>query len=413
MPVMSSEAGAVSLSKQGEKMLLRIGMLIDGAGNPPRHHQYIAVENGKIFAIGREADFSADQIGQAVDYSSATVLPGLIDTHVHLFLEGINDMRTRGQRWKESKEIQLLRAAKNLDQTLKKGVTTIRDLGGPGGIGITLKTAVHKKILIGPDVITSNQAISVPGGHFHYAGGREASGPAEMAAAVCEQIKAGADCIKLMLTGIVNFQTGTCGAVELSADELQAAVAEAHRFDRPVSVHANGIDGVRQAVNAGVQTIEHGALLDEATVDLVCGNSAYWVPTLTPFRQMLLYSKEHLSSSLPEAGVERVYTHHSMNVKQGIDKGAKILAGTDAGALGVHHGEVWQEIALFIALGMPPVDAIASATGEAAKAIGAHYTGVVAAGKSADLLIVQGNPLSDVTALSNVVQVYKDGISVL
>ncbi|MDR3588119.1 MAG: amidohydrolase family protein [Negativicutes bacterium] len=395
-------------------MLIRAGLLIDGAGNPSRKEQYLAIENGRIAAVGQQADFAADQIAQAVDYSSCSVLPGLIDTHVHLFLEGVSDLKIREQRWKEAKEMRWLRAEENLEATLKKGVTTVRDLGGPDGIGIALREAVSQKKLAGPRVLTCHRAISVTGGHFHYAGGREADGPAAMAEAVREQVGAGADCIKLMLTGIVDFRTETAGAVEMSGRELQAAVEAAHRLNRPVSVHANGSDGVRLAIAAGVQTIEHGALLDEATADLVGGGPAYWTPTLTPFLRMFDYGREHVCRTLPEAGLQRVYTRHCAMVRRGIAAGAGIVAGTDAGALGVHHGEVWQELALFVELGMPPLQAIASATGEAAAAIGVGTeTGVLTPGKQADLLVVQGNPLKDIKSLRNIVQVYKAGIKVL
>lgn len=395
-------------------MLIRAGMLIDGAGNPPVYENYVSIKNGQILAVGRKADFSADQLSQAVDYSRCTVLPGLIDTHVHLFLEGVSDRKTREERWKESKEIQLLRAARNLEQALQKGVTTVRDLGGPCGISGTLKEAVNKGILRGAEVITANRAISVTGGHFHYAGGRQADGPAEMAEAAREQVEAGADWIKVMLTGMVNFRTASCGVVELSQAELLAAVDEARRFDRPVSVHANGSEGVCLSLRAGVKTVEHGALLDAETVDLVSESPAYWVPTLTPFRQMLQYSREHKSDFLPQAGVEQVYVQHCQNVRRGIANGARIVAGTDAGSLGVPHGEVWREIALFAALGMPLVKAISAATCEAAKAIGiGGYAGVIDAGKQANLLVVSGNPLSDITALNKVVQVYKNGVQVI
>ncbi len=394
-------------------MLIKTDLIIDGTGSRPLHGGCIAIEQSTIIAVGKVSDFAASEVEQAVDYSACTVLPGLIDCHVHLFLQGICDVKARGQRWQELREITLLRARENLKRTLSKGVTTVRDLGGPYGISLILQQAIKKAVLTGPQILTCNQAISITGGHFHYAGGREADGPAEMVKAVREQVKAGADCIKLMLTGMVNFQTENAGVVELAAEETQAAVIEARRFNRSVSVHANGIQGVRQALAAGVQTIEHGALLDEATTDLLSQSPVYWTPTLTPFRQMLNYSKNHTSPTLPEAGLARVYTEHLKTVKRGIARGAKIIAGTDAGALGVQHGDVWQEVALFVTLGMPPLQAIAAATGLAAMALGiSDHTGTIRVGKNADLLVIQGNPLEDIQLLQNIIQVYKDGIAV-
>lgn len=307
----------------------------------------------------------------------------------------------------------LLRAAKNLELTLTKGVTTVRDLGGPNGIATILKQAVNQQVLKGPRVVTCNQAISITGGHFNYAGGREADGPWEMAKAVSEQVTAGAECIKLMVTGLVNFQTENAGKVEVAREELRAAVAEAQRFNRPVSVHANGDKGIRLALASGVQTIEHGALLDEATVAMFVDSPAYWTPTITAFYQMLNYSKEYVVTTLPKAGLERVYMKHCAMIKAGIEAGIKIITGTDAGALGVQHGDVWQEIALLVSLGMSPMQAITAATGQAAKAIGIERdTGVIVPGKCADFVVVKGSPLDNIRALRDVIEVYKDGISV-
>jgi len=395
-------------------MLIKTGLLIDGTGSPPQNDYYIALEQGKITAIGREMDFSVNQVNHAIDYSSYTVLPGLIDAHVHLFLEGISDTKIREQRWRENKEITLLRAVNNLKMSLSKGVTTVRDLAGPNGMSATLKRAMMENLITGPKILTCNQSISITGGHFHYAGGREADGPLEIIKAIREQIKAGADCIKIMLTGCVNFQTESSGVVEFSAEELYTAVTEAKRFNRSVSVHANGIDGIRQALHAGVETIEHGALLDKETTDLLSRSRGYWTPTLTPFFQMLHYSKKHPTRTLPEAGLEKVYAQHCAMVKRGIEAGANIIAGTDAGSLGVGHGDLWQELALFVTLGMPPLKAIASGTSLAAKALGiSEETGIIAPGKNADLLVIQGNPLEKMQDLQNIIQVYKNGINVL
>lgn len=391
-------------------MLIKAGLLIDGTGSAPQPECYLSLEGGTIAAVGREGDFAGGEAEQAVNYSAYTILPGLMDAHVHLFLEGVADPKVRAGRWREPKEMTLLRAANNAAATLKQGVTTVRDLAGPSGMSLALQQAVEKKVLAGPRIITCNQAISITGGHFHYAGGREADGPAEIVKAVREQVKAGAAWIKLMLTGSVNFATGNTGPVEFSFKEIQTAVTEAERFNRPVSAHANGVQAVRQALAAGVQSIEHGALLDEAAVDFLSSSPAYWVPTLAPFLQML--NQGHFGPSA-QIGLEQVYAHHSAMVRRGIAAGAKIVAGTDAGALGVQHGEVWQELALFVALGMPPVRAMASATGLAAEAIGATDTGVIAAGKQADLLVIDGNPLEDMQALRKIVRVYKDGIGIL
>lgn len=390
--------------------LFKIGLLIDGTGFTPQESCYLAIENGYIVGSGQADDFAAEQVAAAVDYSHYTVMPGLIDPHVHLFLEGIPDMKARTLRWKEDKETTLLRAVNNLTRTIRQGVTTVRDLGGPFSINARLKKAVKQGIVTGPRVLTARQAISITGGHFHYAGGREADGPEEMAKAVREQAKGGADWIKIMMTGCVNFVHQDAGVVELSLSEAQAAVAEARHLKKRVAAHANGIDGVRQALAVGVTTLEHGALIDEATVDAIAASEVYWIPTLVPFERMFDYGCTHETKTLPAAGTETVYRHHQEMVRRAYQAGAKIVAGTDAGALGVGHGDMWREISLLVECGLPASTALYAATGLAAQAVGMEQEiGTVAAGKRADLIVLAGNPLLDIKCIKNVMKVFKEG----
>ncbi|MBP2663896.1 MAG: hutI 2 [Firmicutes bacterium] len=390
--------------------LFKIGLLIDGTGLTPQESCYLAVENGYIAGIGQADDFAAEQVAAAADYSQYTVMPGLIDPHVHLFLEGISDMKSRTLRWKEDKETTLLRAVNNLARTIRQGVTTVRDLGGPFGINAFLKKAVKQGIVSGPRVLTARQAISITGGHFHYAGGQEADGPEEVVKAVREQVRGGADCIKIMMTGCVNFVRQDAGVVELSLLEAQAAVAEARHLKKRVAVHANGVDGVRQALTVGVSTIEHGALIDEATTDAITDSGVYWIPTLVPFERMLKYGQTHETRTLPARGIETVYRQHQTMVQRAYQAGAKIVAGTDAGALGVGHGDIWRELALLVDCGLPVAAVLHAATGLAAQAVGMEQEiGIVAAGKRADLLVLSGNPLRDINCIKKVVTVFKDG----
>lgn len=390
--------------------LFKIGLLIDGTGLTPQESCYLAVENGYIAGIGQADDFAAEQVAAAADYSQYTVMPGLIDPHVHLFLEGISDMKSRTLRWKEDKETTLLRAVNNLTRTIRQGVTTVRDLGGPFGINAFLKKAVKQGIVSGPRVLTARQAISITGGHFHYAGGREADGPEEVVKAVREQVRGGADCVKIMMTGCVNFVRQDAGVVELSLPEAQAAVMEARHLKKMVAVHANGVDGVRQALTVGVSTLEHGALIDEATTDAITDSGVYWIPTLVPFERMLKYGQTHETRTLPARGIETVYRQHQTMVQRAYQAGAKIVAGTDAGALGVGHGDIWRELALLVDCGLPVAAALHAATGLAAQALGMEQEiGIVAAGKRADLLVLSGNPLRDINYIKKVVTVFKDG----
>lgn len=175
-------------------------------------------------------------------------------------------------------------------------------------------------------------------------------------------------------------------------------------------MHANGVDGVRQALSAGVSTIEHGALIDEVTADLIAASQVYWIPTLVPFERMLDYGRNHRIKTLPAEGIEQVYFRHQAMVLRAYQAGAKIVAGTDAGALGVEHGDVWREIGLLVECGLPPVAALHAATGLAAKAVGMDsQIGTIETGKRADLLVLEGNPLMDITCIRKIVTVFKNG----
>ena len=234
-----------------------------------------------------------------------------------------------------------------------------------------------------------------------------------MVKAVREQGKAGAEWIKVMVTGCVDFCRQDAGGVELSMVECQAITEAARRINRPVAVHANGCAGVRQALACGVSTLEHGALLDEDTADCIARSSVYWVPTLTPFQRMLDYGRSHQCASLPQSGIEAVLEQHQKMVWRAWQSGAKIVAGTDAGALGVEHGDLWREMVLLRESGLPAEAVIHAATGRAAAAIGlADKVGLLLPGKQADFLVVRGDPRQDMNCVANVVQVYKDGLPV-
>jgi len=390
------------------KKIIKVGRLFDG--KQEKTDQLIFLQDDIIEKIVSWQEVNQLK-GEIIDLSSYTVLPGLIDCHVHLFMEGIFDMPERGKRWKESYEITLLRAVKNLQQTIKCGVTTIRDLGCPKNIALTLKKALNQGVLQGPRIMAAGQAISITGGHFYYGGNREADGEQEMVKAVREQAKAGADLIKVMMTGCVNFVQQNSGIVELTEEEIKAVVGEAHRLGKKVAVHVNGKAGVKQVLTAGVDTIEHCTFLDDETIEAIAESDVYWIPTLMPFQAMLEYGKQYNYSYFPPEKVEKIYSLHRKMLSKAVKLGSKIAVGTDAGALGVEHGDIVGELRLLVENKiLTPQEAIMAATVKAAEALGwEKKIGTIEPGKKADIIGVEGNPLQNINCLSRVVAVWKEG----
>lgn len=371
---------------------------------------YIVVERGLIKDIVLVRN-SALPEGKLIDLSDLYILPGLIDCHVHLFMEGIFDMAERAERWKEVWEITLLRAAKNLERTIKSGVTTVRDLGCPSKITAVLSEVVKKKIILAPDVLRAGQAISITGGHFYYSGNYQADGIEEIRKAVRVLCREKVQVIKLMLTGCVNFVLQNAGAVEFTREEVITAIEEAHRLGKKVAVHVNGEEGVKLALDCGADTIEHGALLDEDIIDYLTEKDFYWIPTLIPFQKMYDYGVEYDYAAFPPENIAAIYEKHYLTVRKAFEAGVKIAVGTDAGSLGVLHGDVLSEIKLLNQYGgLNQKEALQAATKWAAEALGLKESrGTLAVGKKADIIGVKKNPLSDLDNLKEIVFVCHNG----
>ena len=371
---------------------------------------YILVEQGLIKDIILVRN-SALPEGRLIDLSDLYVLPGLIDCHVHLFMEGIFDMPERGRRWKETREITLLRAAENLERTIKSGVTTVRDLGCPPQMTAVLAEAIKKKIVLAPDLLRAGQAISITGGHFYYSGNYQADGAEEVRKAVRVLCREKVQVIKLMLTGCVNFVLQNAGAVEFTQEEIVTAVEEAHRLGRKAAVHVNGKEGVKLALDSGADTIEHGALLDDDIIDYLTEKDFYWIPTLIPFQRMYDYGVEYDYAAFPPEKVAAVYEKHYSTVRKAFAAGVKIAVGTDAGSLGVLHGDVLSEIKLLKQYGgLKPKEALQAATKWAAEALGVEESrGTLAIGKKADIIGVKKNPLADLDSLREIAFVCHSG----
>ena len=373
---------------------------------------WMLVEKDKIEGIGR-----MDQMPEAaadtetIDLTGNTLLPGLIDGHVHICLEGSPDpIKTASEQC----DVPLaLLTAGHVSRTLAAGFTTVRDLGGPNFVNIAVRNAIRSGNIPGPRVISAGQNICMTGGHG-YRIGRQADGPYEIRRAVREQIRAGADQVKLMATGGVLTEVGKPGQVQFTAEELGAGIDEAHRAGLKTSTHAKGLEGIKNAVRAGIDTIEHGDMLDDAVIELIIKKGIYVVPTLTAGAKIIAAGTK---GGVPEWALEkskRTRPERLEILREAKKAGINIGYGTDAGTPFNYHGENAAEfIQLIDEAGFSPIEALVSATSLNADMLGlADSIGRLVKGFSADFIVVQGDPVSDLTLLTNinnVKSVYQNG----
>jgi imidazolonepropionase-like amidohydrolase len=328
-----------------------------------------------------------------------TVLPGLIDCHVHLCLGGEPDVvRTIRE---ESAGLTLLKASRFARRTLEAGFTTVRDLGFRDHGVFALKQAIEAHLLPGPRILASGLAICMTGGHARFIG-READGPSEVIAAVREQLAAGADVIKFIASGGVLTPGTSPDCAQFTPDELAAGMAEARRAGRRVAAHAHGAEGMKQAVKAGAHSIEHATLMDDEAMALMRQQGVYMVPTLSA---LATTAECGLQCGIPDTAVVKARSmraRHEASFKKAYRSGIPIALGTDAGTPFNYHGENAQELERMVALGMSPMEAILAATSAAATLLGlVQSIGTVEPGKVADLVVVEGNPLKRISTLQD------------
>lgn len=368
----------------------------------------VVVEGRRIASVGEDVPAGAE----VIDLGDVTLLPGLIDCHTHLTgtLEG--DFVHRAVH--ETAADAALRGAAHARRTLRAGFTTVRDVGSAGFADVALMRAVERGDVEGPWIVPAGHSISITGGHGDETGfapgvlergpeGGIADGPDECRKAVRAQIKHGARVIKCVATaGVLSFEEEV-GAQQLADDELRAIVEEAHRHELRVAAHAHGTEGIRAAVLAGVDSIEHGSLLDEETIALMIERGTYLVPTT--------YLAEAIDlEALPpllRRKAEWVLPRARESLRAAIAAGVPIAYGTDAAV--IPHGDNARELAVLVHLGLSPLEALRTATVNAADLLGLEDRGRIAAGLQADLIAVPGDPLEDVTALERVLWVMHGG----
>jgi imidazolonepropionase-like amidohydrolase len=381
--------------------------LIDGTGQV---HERVAIhiEGERIAAVtepvGSDERRSREDV---LDLGGKTVIPGLINCHTHLCLDGSPDpeesLRTR------SLTENVLVAANHARSALEAGVTAVRDLGGAQGIDFGLKKAVREGLVPGPRMLVSGRVLCMTGGHGHFMG-LEVDGPDEVRKGARQQLKAGADVVKVMATGGVMTPGVEPGSAQLTYEEIRAAVEEAEKAGKLTATHAQGTTGIKNAVRAGIQSVEHGFYLDEEAIDMMLERGTVFVPTLAA-----LY---HIVEAGTEAGIppfvvekaKRAEQAQLESVRQAWEAGVPIGAGNDGGTPFNLAGNLASELECLVAAGLSPAEALASAHQTAATLLGvADRLGTIEPVKLADLVVLDGDPLADISAVRQVYLVVQGG----
>jgi imidazolonepropionase-like amidohydrolase len=410
-------------ASEGAVTVIRAGTLLDGRSDPPRHDQAIVVRGRRIEAVGDAASTRAPAGATIIDLSASTVLPGLVDSHTHVFLQG-EDPKEGGydaQLLMAPLALRAVRAGVAARRALEQGFTTIRDVetegAGYGDMGI--KEAIEKGYIPGPRMLVVTRAISTTGGYplEGYApevdvpkGAQIVDGPVEARKAAREQLDHGADWIKVYMThrSWVDAKGALVSQPTLTVEELKAIVDEAHGWQRKVACHAYGGAGLHRALDGGCDSIEHGLDLDDAAVAQMVRQGTWYCPTLG------VYYEGWAPEDTPAGRRDRKRAEvHGPSFQKALKAGVKIVFGTDVGGFSWSQ-PIAAEFSRMVALGMSPAAALRSATSVPAEMLGlSGQVGVVAPGAYADVVAVRGDPLKDVKELERVGFVMKDGVIVL
>ena len=413
--------GARAQAPASDVIAIEAGRLLDRPGRAPRGPSTIIVRDGIIEAV-RDGHVGASVPGaRVIDLRDDFVLPGLIDSHVHLATDRAGQARVLRQ-FTETLPSHAYEAAENAKKTLQAGFTTVRNLGDGDGVTLALRDAIARGALPGPRIIDAAQSISTTSGHMDYRLGlseelREHAEPinvcddvASCREAVRLQIGRGADVIKIATTGGVNSRIGAGLGAQMFEDEAKALIDTAKLYGKKVAVHAHGADGINMALRLGADSIEHGTILDDQTIPLFKKSGAYYVPTLSTVNGYLerIAADPNAYPPAVRAKIDWRISITGQSLERAYPAGVKIAFGTDAGVS--KHGRNADEFELMVKHGMPPMAAIQAATVNAADLLGlSAEIGTLEPGKRADLIAVAGDPLADVTALKRVDFVMRGG----
>ena len=401
------------------KTLIHAGKLIDGKSDRVQSRISIVVDGNTIADI-QEGFISSNDFENYIDLRNHTVLPGLMDMHVHFGGEYLSKAESP---LKVEREMEAILATQHALVTFKSGFTTVRQVGDSGLVAISLRDAINAGKVIGPRIFAAGKTIATTGGHADPTNGKAlddyayplpeqgvVNGPYEVYTAVRQRYKDGADGIKITVTGGVLSPAKSGDNPQFTQEEVDAVVSAAKDYGMWVAVHAHGAEGMKRAIKAGVDSIEHGTFMDDEAMDLMIENGTYYVPTISA--GVWVAEKSKIDNFFPEIvrpKAASVGPQISGTFKKAHKRGVKIAFGTDAGVQ--KHGTNWKEFVYMVENGMSEMKAIQSATMETAKLLRIEdKLGSIEEGKLADMIAVKGNPLDDISILENIEVIIKDGI---
>lgn len=375
----------------------RARRLFDGLGGPVREDMAVLIDGHQIRGVVPAAQ--AASTTRLEDLGDVTILPGLVDTHVHLIWDG-SQPEPEKIRAGESLPKAAMRAVTHAARTLDCGTTTVRDCGCPGGVTFALREAIEEGFVRGPRLLCSGAMIVMTGGHCHTLG-VEVDGPVEARRAARQQLKEGADFVKLLATGgVYGLRHDEPWSPQLTVEELGAAADEARKAGRVTAIHAEGEQGIANAIEAGADTIEHCNQLTPELAAAMATRGIYMVPTLSWF---FTVAAAEVGPAFPGDYVRKgraMADASARSITLARQAGVKIAAGTDAGAPMVPHNSIRRELELLVELGLTPAEALQAGTRTAAEALRLDkLIGTVEAGKHADLIVVGGDPTQNIRSL--------------
>lgn len=407
------------LQARQDLVAVRAGVLIDGSGSPPMSNAVILIADGRITDVG--VDVGIPSGATLIDWSEYTVLQGFIDSHTHLTGRVLGEPGWENAYVRDTPADAALHGVEHARQTVQAGFTTVRDVGAGGFADVSLRDAIDAGRILGPRMIVAAHALGITGGHCDVNGfvadlfGQEAgiqegvaNGPADILRAVRYQVKYGADVIKFCATGGVMSEGNSVGVQQYSSEEMRAIVEASHMVERRVAAHAHGTVGIKVALRAGVNSIEHGSILDDEAIELFLETGAYLVPTLMAAENGIAMVEAGVLTG--ERAEKALYISPLAydSFGRAAAAGVNVALGTDAGVMA--HGNNGHEFTLMVEHGMAPMQAIMAGTSNAADLLGwGNRIGTVAVDKLADLVAVEGDPLSDISVLETVSVVMMNG----